>query len=159
MEMLVAMAVGGMLLAGLLGGIFQILYGAGEIKRESVALADIDNAAHWITRDVVMGQSTDLVDGATSVNQMTMTWNDYTGWAGEEGYVSHSVTYTYSGTELQRNYDGVVTTVGRYLTDVGFSLDLDGRYVTVALTSSPEGESRSAVTRTYLIYIRAEQGF
>lgn len=152
-----AMAVGGMVMAGILTGIFQILYGTGEIKRESVALADIDNAAHWLTRDVVMGQSTDLVDGAPEVSQMTMTWNDYTGWAGEEGYVSHSVTYTYSGTELQRNYDGVVTTIGRYLTDVGFSLD--GRCVTVALTSSPEGESRSAVTRTYLIHMRAEQGF
>ena len=156
-EILVAMLVGGMITAGVITAVFQIVYGAGEIKRESVALADIDNAAHWLTRDVVLGQSTDLVDGAPQVSQMTLTWNDSTWWAEQEESISHYVTYTYSGTALQRNYDGVVTTVGRYLTDVGFSLD--GRYVTAALTSSPEGKSRSAVTSTYLIHMRAEQGF
>ena len=156
-EILVAMLVGGMITAGVITGIFQIVYGAGEIKRESVALADIDNAAHWLTRDVVLGQSTDLVDGAPlPVSQMTLTWDDSTWWAEQEESVSHSVIYTYSGTALQRNYDGVVTTVGRHLTDVGFSLD--GRLVTITLTSSPEGEPRSTVTRSYTIYMRAEAG-
>lgn len=155
-EMLVAMAVGGMLMAGIVTAVFQIVYGAGQIKRESVALADIDNAAHWLTRDVVLGQSTDLVDGAPAVSQMTLTWNDSTWWAEQEESVSHSVIYTYSGTALQRNYDGVVTTVGRHLTDVGFSLD--DRLVTITLTSSLEEEPRSAVTRNYKIQMRAETG-
>ena len=155
-EILVAMLVGGMITAGVITGIFQIVYGAGQIREESVALADIDNAAHWLTRDVVLGRSTDLVDGEPQVSQMTLTWNDSTWWAEQEESVSHSVIYTYSGTALQRNYDGVVTTVGRHLTDVGFSLD--GRLVTITLTSSPEEEPRSTVTRSYTIYMRAETG-
>ena len=153
-EILVAMLVGGMITAGVITGIFQIVYGAGEIREESVALADIDNAAHWLTRDVVLAQNTDLDPGPPV--KMTLTWNDSTWWAEQEESVSHSVIYTYSGTDLQRNYDGVVTTVGRQLTDVGFSLD--GRLVTITLTSSPEEEPRSAVTRSYTIYMRAETG-
>ncbi len=153
-EILVAMLVGGMLMAGIVTAVFQIVYGAGQIREESVALSDIDNAAHWLTRDVVLGQSTDLVDGAPQVSQMTLTWNDSTWWAEQEESIAHYVTYTYSGTALQRNYDGVVTTVGRYLTDVGFSLD--GRLVTITLTSSLEEEPRSTVTRSYTIQMRAE---
>lgn len=154
-EVLVAMLVGGMLMAGIVTAVFQIVYGAGQIKEESVALSDIDSAAHWLTRDVVLGQSTDLVDGAPlPVSQMTLTWNDSTWWAEQEESIAHYVTYTYSGTALQRNYDGVVTTVGRHLTNVRFSLD--GRLVTITLTSSLEEEPRSTVTRSYKIYMRAE---
>jgi prepilin-type N-terminal cleavage/methylation domain-containing protein len=156
-EILVAMLVGGMITAGVITGIFQIVYGTGQIREESVALSDIDNAAHWLTRDVVLGQSTDLDDDAPlPVSQMTLTWDDSTWWAEQEESISHSVIYTYSGTALQRNYDGVVTTVGRHLTDVGFSLD--GRLVTITLTSSPEEEPRSAVTRSYTMQMRAETG-
>jgi len=155
-EILVAMLVGGMVMAGIVTAVFQIVHGAGQIKEESVALADIDSAAHWLTRDVVLGQSTDLVNGAPQVSQMTLTWNDSTWWAEQEESIAHSVIYTYSGTALQRNYDGVVTTVGRHLTNVGFSLD--GRLVTITLTSSLEEEPRSTVTRNYTIYMRAYTG-
>ncbi len=158
-EILVAMVVGGMITAGVITAVFQIVYGTGQIREESVALSDIDNAAHWLTRDVVLGRSTDLVDGASlPVSQMTLTWDDSTWWAEQEESISHSVIYTYSGTDLQRNYDGVVTTVGRHLTDVRFFLDGDGRLVSITLTSSPEEEPRSAVTRSYTIYMRAETG-
>lgn len=155
-EILVAMLVGGMVMAGIVTAVFQIVYGAGQIKEESVALSDIDSAAHWLTRDVMLGQNTDLVDGAPEVSQMTLIWNDSTWWAEQEESISHSVIYTYSGTALQRNYDGVVTTVGRQLTNVRFSLD--GRLVTITLTSSLEGEPRSTVTRNYKIYMRAYTG-
>lgn len=154
-EILVAMAVGGMLLTGIVSSIFQIVTGTKQINEESVAIADIENATHWLTRDIVMGQGTTLVDDAPlPVSQMTITWTDYTSWAQQEPSASHSVTYTYSGTELQRDYDNVVTTVGRHLTNVEFSLN--GKLVTVTLTSSPEGEPRSTVTRSYKIRMRAE---
>lgn len=153
-ELLVGMVVGGMIMAVTIGGIFQILQGAAQTSGKSVALADIDNAAHWITRDMVMVQSTNCVDGAPAVANITMTWDDVTNWALEEGTNSHCVTYTHSGTELQRNYDGVVTTAGRYLTDVGFSMN--GRLLTVTLTSCLERTPRYAVTRRYLVQMRAE---
>lgn len=154
-EILVAMAVGGMIMTGIVTGIFQILHGTGQIRVESVALADIESAAHWLSRDIPMGEGTDLVDGGPTESDMTIIWNDYTWWAQQEESVAHSVAYTYSGTELQRSYDdGVVTTVGRHLTEVGFSLN--GNLVTVTLTSSPDMFPRSTVTRSYKIRMRGE---
>jgi len=156
-ELLVAMAVGGVVLGVLVCSIFQIGFGSGQITKENTAQADIDCCIHWITRDIVMGQTINLIPGAPPTANVTMSWNDLTAWAVQDEEISHSVTYTYSGTELQRNYNGVVTTIGRYLTDVGFSVD--GRLVTITLASSLDGEPRSTVTRRYVIQMRTEPGF
>ena len=153
-EMLVALGVGTVLLVGVVGSVFLIMRETPEIRKEAVVLADIERAAHWLTRDVVMGLNTDLVDGALPVAQMTVNWNDYTKAADLEEAVSHSVTYTYSGSELQRNYDGVVTIVGSHLTNVEFSLN--DSFVTVTLTSSIDEESSSTVTRSYKLLMRGE---
>jgi prepilin-type N-terminal cleavage/methylation domain-containing protein len=152
-EFLVTLAVGGMVLAGIVPAIFQMTVGLTRNNGEGIALSDIQNAAHWLTRDLQMAHTTDLIDLAPPVSQVTLSWNDLTEWAVNEGSVSHSATYTYSGTTLQRNYDGQVSIVARHLTYVGFSIN--GRLVTVTLTSSPEDlMPRSSETRTYLIYLR-----
>lgn len=156
LEVLVAMLVGGMIMAAIVSGIFQISFGTGQISERNTALADIDNAAHWLTRDVVMGQSTDLWEGAPPTSNMTITWTDFTSFEGGEESISHSANYTYSGTELRRNCDGVVTIIGRHLTNVEFSID--NRLVTLTLTSSTEKVPRTTVTRKYLLQMRAESG-
>jgi prepilin-type N-terminal cleavage/methylation domain-containing protein len=157
-ELLVAVAILGIVVVGIVSSIFQIVQGGTQIAGKSVALADIDNAAHWLTRDIVMGQSTDLVYDDPPTGNMTMTWNDLTGWAEAEESISHSAVYTHSGTQLLREYDSAnnTTIVGRHLTDVGFSIDIDGNLVTVTLTSSPDGVRASTVTRKYLIRMRTE---
>ncbi len=153
-ELLVALGVGAVVLTGIVISIFMVMRGATEIKAESVALADIGNAAHWLARDVVMGQSTDLLEGAPPADNITITWTDFTGGGGDE--IFHYVTYTYSGTELLREYDSAnnTTIVGRHLTDVSFSID--GSLVTVILTCYKEGVPRSTVTRQYIIQMRAK---
>ena len=155
-EMLVALGVGTVILLVVVGAIFLVMRGTPEIRKEAVALADIDSAAHWLTRDVAMGLNTNLVNDAPPVTQMTITWADYTGAAELEESVSHSVSYTWSPEtgELLRNYDGVITIVGSHLTNVGFSLN--GSSVTVTLTSSIDGYASSNVTRSYKILMRAE---
>ena len=155
-EVLVILVVGTVILFGVVGSIFMVMRGVPEIRKEVVALADIERAAHWLNRDVPMGRDTNLVDAALPVAQMTVTWLDYTKEAELEESVSHSVSYTYSGSELQRNYDGVVTVVGSHLTNVGFSLN--DRFITVTLTSSIDEESGATVTRVYKILMRGETG-
>jgi prepilin-type N-terminal cleavage/methylation domain-containing protein len=155
-ELVVALAILGIVVVGIVTSIFQIMQGRAQIAGKSVALADIDNAAHWLTRDIVMGQSTDLENGEPPTGNMTITWNDLTSWAEAEESISHSAVYTHSGTQLLRKYDSAnnTTIVGRHLTDVGFSID--GNLVTVTLTSSPDGVPASTVTRKYLIRMRTE---
>jgi prepilin-type N-terminal cleavage/methylation domain-containing protein len=155
-EMLVALAVGTVILLGVVGAIFMVMRGTPDLREKVAALADIERAAHWLTRDVTMGQETNLVNNDPPVSQMTVTWNDYTKAAELEESVSHSVSYTWSSEtgELERNYDGSITIVGSYLTNVGFSINDSS--VTVVLTSSINGESSSTITRSYEILMRVE---
>ncbi len=157
-EMLVALGVGTVILLSIVGSFFLLTHAIPEIRRETVALADTERAAHWLTRDVVMGRDTNLVNNDPPVTQMTITWNDYTKAADLEESVSHSVSYTWSpGTgELQRNYDGVITIVGSHLTNVEFSRN--DRFIIVSLTSSSNEEPISAITRSYKILMRGETG-
>jgi len=158
LEILVTLAVGTVILFGVVGSIFLIMRGVPDIRKEVVAQSDIERAAHWLTRDVAMGLSSDLVNNSPPVTQMTVTWFDYTKAAELEESTSHSVSYTWSSEtgELQRNYDGLITTVGTHLTNVGFSRSDSS--ITVILTSSIDGESSPTVTRSYRILMRGETG-
>lgn len=158
LEMLVALAVGVMILASVVGGLFMITRGTPAIRQDLAALAAIDEAAHWLTRDVMMGLTADLVDNDPPVGQMVVSWSDFTKAAEQEATVSHSVSYTWlPGTgELQRNYDGVVTIVGKNLSNVEFSLN--GKFVTVTLTSTIDGEPGATLTRSYKLLMRSEEG-
>ena len=152
-ELIVALPIAVVMLTAIVGAIFMVVRGTIDIRSETVAQADIENAAHWLTRDIIMGQSIDLLEGAPPVNTVNLSWIDYAG--GLEGEISHYVLYTHSGTELLREYDSAdnITIAGRNLADVSFTLD--GNLVTVTLTSTPEEASRSTVTRTYVIEMRA----
>jgi prepilin-type N-terminal cleavage/methylation domain-containing protein len=155
LEVLLAMAVGGVILIVVVSSIFQIVQGRVGIVQKSAAMSDIDNAAHWLTRDMVLAQTTSLIDKAPPVSEITINWDDRTGWAADEGSVQHSVVYHFSGSQLLRNYDGEESIAGRYVTDVGFSID--GRMFTVTLTSCP-GLPGSTMTRSFLIQIRSDLG-
>jgi len=152
-EVLVALPVGTAILLVIVASFFQIMQGRVDIAQKSVAMADIDSAAHWLARDLPMAQITSLIDETPPTSSMTMSWSDLTNWAQDEGTVEHSVSYVLSETQLLRNYDGEVTIVGRYLTNVGFSID--DRVFTVTLTSRP-GLPGSAVTRSFSTEMRAD---
>ena len=158
LEVIITLGVGTVILLGVVGSLFIIMRGIPEIRKETVALSGIERAAHWLNRDVGMGRDSNLVDAAPPVAQMTITWYDYTKAADLEEDQSHYVSYTWSpGTgELQRNYDGLITTVGVRLANVGFSLN--DKSVTVTLASFIDEKSGSTVTRTYKILMRGETG-
>ena len=152
-ELLVALPIGAAVLVVIVTSIFQIEQGRVDISGKSTALMDIDNSFHWLTRDLVLAQYTNLVDEAAPVSTLEMSWNDMTQWAQDTGVTAHSANYTVSGNRLLRDYDGETTIIGRYITYVGFSID--GKVFTVTLTSSP-GFPESAVTKTFKIQMRSE---
>ncbi len=115
LEVLLILGIGTVVLLALVGSIFMVMRVVPEIRERAVALADIESAAHWLNRDVPMGRASNLVNNAPPVVQMTITWLDYTKAAELEEALSHSVSYSWSSStgELQRNYDGLITIVGR----------------------------------------------
>lgn len=154
-ELLVVIAITGVIVTVVGSSIVLIMRGGPQITEKSTAMADIDSVAHWLTRDLILAQTTSLTDGAPPVSSMTMSWSDLTAWAGDEGSVEHSASYALSGTELLRDYDGEETIVGRHITNVGFSIE--GKMFTVTLTSCP-GWTGSTVTRNFSIEMRSDLG-
>lgn len=155
LELLLVIAITGVIVPVVSASFVQIMRGRADIAERSVAMTDIDNAAHWLTRDLVLAQTTNLVEGASATSNMTINWSDRTAWAGDEGTVNHSASYALSGTQLLRNYNGEETIVGRYLTNAGFSVD--GKMFTITLTSRPVLPGYT-VTKSFVIEMRSDLG-
>jgi prepilin-type N-terminal cleavage/methylation domain-containing protein len=139
-EMVAAIAVGGMLLAGALASIYQVVWGSARTNDQVIALNDVNYAAMWIRRDLQMAQETNLIDGdPVPQSSLELRWVDNTGWATDETR-NHSANYTLSGTKLLRNYDGTVSVVGRYISSIGFTQK--GRVVFCTITSTGPGVTK-----------------
>ena len=131
-EILVAMAIGGLLVPVVVSGIFAVTKGTAKINTDLVILQDIDGASAWINRDLSQAMTTNLNENET-LNTMRVDWVDLTGWA-TEGAESHFAEYTVIGTDLMREYDGATQIVARRIENIAFSRV--GNYITVAITST-----------------------
>lgn len=136
-EILVVMAVGGMIMAVALLTIYQIVWGAERSNDQVIALTDANHAALWLKWDLQMAQSTNLTDGdPVPQSSVSLNWTDYTVFA-TGNQTSHSSNYTLSGTELLRNYDGTTKVVGRHITSIGFVQN--GKVITCNITATGPG--------------------
>jgi len=129
-EVLLATALTAVVVGGLSTAIFATVSATGRGSDETSALRDLQNAAHWISRDAQMASTTNLMEGGEAIDALTLEWTDCQA-------SSHSCSYTLSGSELQRNYDGNVSTVARYVSTVEFSIS--GGVLTYSLESTPPG--------------------
>jgi len=154
-EFLVAMAVSAMVMTGIVVAINQVVWGTGRSNSHVVALADVNHATLSIKKDIQMAQDTDLTDGdPVPQSSVTLTWTDYTGFE-EEGNKSHYTTYTLSGTELHRDYDGTVSIVGRHITSVGFIQN--DRIVTANITATGPGVPQRFKPLKFSMQMRSEE--
>ena len=136
-EILVVMAVGGMVMAVALLTIYQIVWGTERSNDQVVTLTDANYAAMWLKWDLQMAQNTNLVDwDPVPKSSVSLNWIDNTGFAAE-GERNHSSNYTLSGTELLRNYDGTTKIVGRHISSISFIQN--GSVVTCNLTATGPG--------------------
>jgi type II secretory pathway pseudopilin PulG len=130
------------LIVGVLGSTVFLLTRTTEQGNDELnALQDVQNAGYWLTRDGKMADSTDLIGDAAPVSSVTLSWDD--------GGQNHTVTYSLSGTELKRDYDGNMMTVARHVSSVGFSIS--GGVITATVTSSPDGRWQTSEETTYKI--------
>ncbi|MEE9324681.1 MAG: type II secretion system protein [Dehalococcoidia bacterium] len=147
-ELLVSIAILGLLGSSTAVSISAFIRVTGSGNDKLTAFHEIQNASYWISRDGQMASSTDLVDGASPVNSVSLTWTDKF----NETQVNHSSAYSLSGTILQRTYDSVVRQVARNISDIQFSLN--GQMMTVVITSAPQGSAGVSEQRTYTIRLR-----
>lgn len=56
---------------------------------------------------------------------------------------------------VQRNYDGSISTIGKYIASVQFSRQ--GSIIVVGITASPEGRTETAEQSTYYVYLQSKE--
>ncbi|MBI4185981.1 MAG: prepilin-type N-terminal cleavage/methylation domain-containing protein [Chloroflexi bacterium] len=154
-ELLLAMAVGAMIMTGIVLAIFQVSWGTDRSNSQVVALADVAQAAHRIKKDLIMAQSTDLIDGnPVPQSSISLTWIDYTLFTSSSA-TAHASSYLLSGTLLQRTYDGTVSIVGRNITSLGFTQN--GRVINVAITATGPKIQQRQETLQFSVHMRPEE--
>ncbi len=163
-ELLVGTAVMGLLMPAVGASIFQMVRGADRINDENVALADIDNAANLLVRDLTLAQDVldpgtllPLVDcGTGTAPDIRVQWSDLSGWA-PPGDENHYVVYRIrSGTTiLEREYDGTIFAAGRNISSVAFCEEAAG-LIRLNITSASDGPDPRTKTLVFYVNQRAE---
>ena len=163
-EVLVMMAVSGVLLTGLVTTIFQVSTFIDRSNSQGIALTDVHRAAFHIKKDLQMAQNTGIVEGDSVVlspqSSVTLEWIDCTSeFQPEEERRNHASTYnlTDSG-ELKRTYDNAPTPsiIARHITYLRFAQQ-DEKVVNVVITATgPEPHQRSK-TIEFIVHTRSEE--
>jgi len=155
LEIMVVMAVGGMVMAAALFSIYQVIWDSTRSNDQVKALTDVNYAARWIKRDIQMSRYTGLIDGdPVPQSSVWLSWIDNTGFASENESMHYS-SYTLSGTELRREYDNRETIIGRHITSIGFILNDD--IIACNITATGTGATERSETLKFSVRKRAEE--
>ncbi len=167
-ELLVAMAVGGLVMMSAVGIIYQVMWGTGRTNSQVVALTDVHQAALRLKKDLQMaqlGEGDFPADGTAVVtltpdgSTATLGWRDYTSFDLEENK-DHTSTYNLlDDGKLQRTYDyekpsETTSIVGRNITSVDFTQD--GRVINVVITATAGDMLPRSETLKFSVYLRGE---
>ena len=161
LELMVVMAVGGVLMAGVVASIFQVVTGTSRSNSQGIVLTDVNQAAWHITKDLQMAQSTGLTVEEPVVlspeSSVTLEWTDFTTPESEEEQMNHSITYSLSDNGvLERAYDGILPTIiiGRHITYLRFT-QLDERVVNIVITATGTQPQQYSKTIEFNVYMRS----
>ncbi|MBI4188720.1 MAG: prepilin-type N-terminal cleavage/methylation domain-containing protein [Chloroflexi bacterium] len=153
-EVLMVMLVGGMVMVAALSTTYQMVVGTDRTNSQVVALGDINQAVLVLRKDLIMAQSTDLVDNDDDPqSSVSLAWIDQTRF-GSSNPTSHASNYVLSGTSLHRIYDGVTYIVGRNITALGFTQN--GRVINVTITATGPRAQQKQETLRFSVHMRPE---
>ena len=140
-EIIIAVAVAGLIISAITGTIFQVFTTNTRDTAHMVAVKQVENAVHWISRDAQMAQV--IEPGEDSGFPLNLSRIGKNNW--------YQVTYTLGGGELQRLYsvngeDPIVTLVARFIdpemTYCEFEEDVLIYKITTAVGDGSQSESR-----------------
>ena len=139
-ELLITVAITGLIVTFLGTAIYQIITVTEYGSDKTIAMHELQNVAHWVSRDGQMAST------ATGGNELVLTLPD-----------DSSIIYAVVDAELLRTADDSQMTLARNISDLSFSIE--DRIITMTVTSSPEGRPNISEQRTYKVCLRpAEEG-
>ena len=160
-EFLVGVAVAGVTLGVLVNVVVRVSQGFDTSNSQITVYRQIENAAAFIGGDVNMAKYTDLTEGSSVTVSSSVgvgfDWTDYY----QDANFGHRAYYYVSGSDLVRDYDGVVTTIGKSISNATFSRGTTAagtdRLITATFTSSAtEGPVQKSETKTFQFRLRPQ---
>jgi prepilin-type N-terminal cleavage/methylation domain-containing protein len=109
------------------------------------AVRSLVNAETWISRDLQLANTCDLIEGGGPTNTMTVSWT--------AGTDVHTVTYSLINGDLQRDHNGQINIPARDISSIAFSR-LDGA-VTTTIVASPDSRWGTTEQHTIVTYMQA----
>ncbi len=176
LEILVSMAIIGLLAVPMAGAIGQTIFQTDENSTRIRALVSMENAGRSLGRDIRIAQDTGLATSSSDAT-LELTWTDWADAsqydeysAGDVVYKRYRATYALSGTDLERTLDvcddwdttlgicdpvtgtwtGSTTVAASPVTSVLFTRGT-GALITIVLTSAPKGPGFPSETRSYRV--------
>jgi len=138
-ELLITVAITGLIVSFLGTAIYQILTITEYSSDRTIAMHELQNVAHWVSRDGQMARA------ASGGSELILTLPD-----------GSSITYAMAETELRRTAGESQMTLARNISDLSFSVE--NRIITMTVTSSPKGRPNISEQRTYKVYLRPTEG-
>jgi hypothetical protein len=138
-DLVMATAVTGLIVTFFGTSIYQMLTVTEYGNDRLTAMHELQNAAYWFSLD---GQG---AKAATSGSELVLTLAD-----------NSTITYSLTGTELQRTTGEGQRTLAKHITSADFSIG--NRVITMSLTSSPEGRDNVSENGTYQVSLRPIAG-
>lgn len=152
LDLVLGLAIASTVVGGIVGVIHYQVTTTETTKTVITTTHEITNAARCISNDAMMAENTDLVEDSEPVNQVTLSWVERFDFVN----IPHTSSYYLNGTELQRNYDGTVTTIARGISEIEYSQT--DNLLTVSITcTSPWRVTNPAVTQTYRVCLRTAE--
>jgi prepilin-type N-terminal cleavage/methylation domain-containing protein len=134
-ELLITITLIGML-TGIVGPAIYQIYNVTQFGSDSLeALHELQNSAYWFNYD---GQTAVSAVGGSGLTLTLPT--------------AQTVTYTLSGISLQRTSGTSTITLAQNISSVSFTVN--GRLVTMVLTSAPHDRMGVSQQGTYVVYLR-----
>jgi len=150
LEILLALAIGGILIAVLVPFIYSLLTGPPVIRSNLSALHEIGRAIRSISQDGMMAETVEASGG------LTLEWVKRT----ENIEEPHRTEYYLSGTELIRRHyvdESDIpesTTIARYISRFEFSYSYSDQVITLLIEATLPASREQTEQRTYQIHPR-----
>lgn len=138
MELVVAMAVAGVIFGVIGMGLYHLVSVPDYGNEKLTALHELQNAGHWFSRDGQMAEN-----AVPAGSKLTLSYPD-----------DPAVVYNLLDGSLVRECDGASSVLARHVDDVLFSVA--GSVVTMQLTTAPDGRWNVSENETYRVCLRVD---
>ena len=82
-ELIIAIAITSVVLAAASGTVYQLLAGNSHNSNAMLATRNLQQAGHWISRDILMAQEVLIDNNPDSVEVFRVSWTEIIGWKSE----------------------------------------------------------------------------